>query len=330
MTDSEMCTLGERAPLSVVVLTYNEERNLPPCLASVAGWVREVFVVDSGSTDTTPVVAAQYGAQVFQHAFGSHAAQWNWALRTLPFSCEWALCLDADHRVSPELRDEICELYRESDIAPIPKLSGIDGFFIKRQQIFRGAWIRHGGYDPKYLLKLVRHERAWSDERELADHHLYVTGQSSRLLTYLIEDNQNESDILTWTQKHVAYVRRQAEEEFLRWRDGGGWSIRPSFFGTPDQRTLWLKRLWYRLPLYVRPFLYFSYRYFLRLGLLDGKQGFVFHVLQGFWYRLLVDIVLDDIRRLSGRTPGSIGVPIPLESVPKAVESAGGSGHQVR
>src|SRR3990172_239540 len=97
-----------RAPLTVVVLTYNEERNLPDCLASVTEWVREVFVVDSGSTDRTLEIAAQYRAKVMTHSFESHAKQWNWALRNLSFSSEWALCLDADHRVTPELRDELC------------------------------------------------------------------------------------------------------------------------------------------------------------------------------------------------------------------------------
>ena len=71
----------------------------------------------------------------------------------------------------------------------------------------------------------------------------------------------------------------------------------PSLFGTPDQRILWLKERWYGMPLYVRPFIYFFYRYILRLGFLDGKEGFVFHFLQAFWYRLLVDMNLDDLRR---------------------------------
>lgn len=293
-------------PLAVVVLTHNEERNLADCLGSVVGWAGQVFVVDSGSTDRTLEIVAQYGARVVMHPFEGHAKQWNWALRNLPLSYDWALCLDADHRVTPELRDEICELFgmkykgaRDNQLVmkSDERLQESDGFYIKRRQIFRGRWIRHGGYYPKYLLKLVRHGRAWSDENELLDFRLYVKGPTGTLQQDLIEDNQNELDISFWISKHNRFALLQAQEEMLRRRDGTGWNIKPSLFGTPDQRTLWLKGLWYRMPLYLRPFLYFFYRYILRLGFLDGKQGFVFHFLQGFWYRLLVDIILDDLRR---------------------------------
>lgn len=296
---------GGSTPLSVVVLSYNEERNLLDCLTSVSGWAGEIFVVDSGSTDRTVEIAQQCGAHVATHPFESHAKQWNWALRNLPFSFEWVLCLDADQRVTPELADEIAQLFvREVDRRQpaagagwqAKSLTEVDGFYIKRRQIFRGTWIKHGGYYPKYLLKLVRHERTWSDENELLDCRLYVKGGTKVLQHDLIEDNQNEFDISFWIAKHNRYAALQAQEEMLRSRDGTGWSIRPSLVGTPDQRTLWCKRLWYHLPLYVRPFLYFFYRYFLRLGFLDGKQGFLFHFLQGFWYRLVVDVVLDDLR----------------------------------
>jgi glycosyltransferase involved in cell wall biosynthesis len=293
------CPPDRPAPLSIVVLTYNEEQNLPACLESMAGWAGEIFVVDSGSTDHTIEIAERYGARVVMHSFESHAKQWNWALRSLPFTYEWALCLDADHRVTPKLREEICELFqvRSEDVRRQARLDVVDGFYIKRRQIFRGRWIRHGGYYPKHLLKLVRHEWAWSDEHELLDFRFYVKGEMATLQHDLVEDNQKEFDISFWIAKHNQFAQLQAREELLRQRDGIGWNIRPSLFGTPDQRILWLKRIWYHLPLYVRPYLYFFYRYVLRLGFLDGKQGFLFHFLQGFWYRLLVDVVLDDLRR---------------------------------
>lgn len=317
------------APLAVVVLTHNEEWNIPDCLASISGWAREVFVVDSGSTDRTREIAAQYGAIVVEHPFETHAKQWNWALRNLPISTEWILALDADQRMTPELRNEIIELFnREAEgirgqgkavSGQQSGLDDIDGFYIKRRQIFRGRWIRHGGYYPKYLLKFFRRGRSWSDEGELADHRFYVAGNSVRLGSDLIEDNQNESDILVWMQKHVVYAGRQAKEEFLRRQNNTGWSIRPSMFGTPDQRTLWLKRLWYRMPIYVRPFIYFFYRYFLRLGFLDGRQGLLFHFLQAFWYRIMVDVVLDDLRR--GRGPASGEAAFPAARAPQSLRN---------
>src|SRR5499426_387775 len=137
-----MASVTSPVPLTVVVLTYNEERNLSACLESVAGWAGEIFVVDSGSTDHTVEIAERHGARVVTHSFESHAKQWNWALRYLPFTYEWALCLDADHRVTPELREENRELFQacSEDIRRQARLEAVDGFYIKRRQIFRGKW----------------------------------------------------------------------------------------------------------------------------------------------------------------------------------------------
>jgi glycosyltransferase involved in cell wall biosynthesis len=292
-----------KAPISTVILTSNEELNLGACLDSVAPWVGEIFIVDSGSTDRTIEIAGGRGAKVVTHEFETHAKQWNWALRNLPLSHDWALCLDADHRATPELADEVISLFRpdRSKTAGrrdrVHSPADVDGFYVKRRQVFRDRWIRHGGYYPKYLLKLVRHDRAWCDENELLDARFYVKGTTASLDGDLIEDNRNETDILFWVAKHTRYALLQAREELHRAHHDTGWAVTPSPFGTPDQRTLWLKHRWYRMPLLVRPFLYFFYRYVLRLGFLDGKEGFIFHFLQGFWYRLLVDIKLDELRR---------------------------------
>ncbi len=284
------------APIAVIVLTHNEERNLPACLESVAGWAPEIYVVDSGSTDGTVEIAERYGARVARHPFESHAKQWDWALRNLPVSGEWILALDADQRVTPELRAEIAERV----IGKGASEGGPAGYFIKRRQIFRGRWIRHGGYYPKYLLKLFRRGQAWVDGSELVDHHFHVRGEVAKLRHDLVEDNQNEADISVWVEKHARYATLQALEEFSKAQATVPAGVRASLVGSPDERVRWLKKVWSRLPLYVRPLLYFLYRYVWRLGFLDGKEGFLFHVLQGFWYRLLVDIKLDELRRGRG------------------------------
>lgn len=275
-------------PVTAVVLTLDEEENLPGCLESLSGWAREVFVVDSGSTDSTREIASGYGARVLQHSFETHARQWRWALGKLPPDTEWLLALDADQRVTPRLREELTELF--SGAGP----EGVAGFYVKRRQIFRGQWIRHGGYYPKYLLKLFRRSRVRVDEGDLMDHRFYVDGKTVKLRADIVEDNRKEYDISFWVEKHNQYAIRHAREEWLRRNDPSGWPIAARFFGAPDQRSAWLRGKWYALPLYIRPALYFFYRYVLRFGWLDGKQGFIFHFLQAFWYRLLIDIHLDD------------------------------------
>jgi glycosyltransferase involved in cell wall biosynthesis len=279
---------GPIAVLAVVVLTFQEERNLPDCLASVSGLGGELLVVDSGSTDRTVALAERFGARVLPHPFESHTQQWRWALSQLPAGVDWVLGLDADQRLSPGLRREIEALFR-----PEPP-AGLDGFYLNRRQVFRGRWIRHGGYYPKYLLKLFRPERVRFDELDLTEHHFYPLGRTARLRGDLIEDNQKERDLAFWLEKHIRYARLQAREELLRRRAGRRWQLRPSLFGNADQQTLWLKERWYRLPRYLRPSIYFFYRYLLRLGFLDGPNGFLFHFLQTFWYRVLVDAYLEE------------------------------------
>jgi glycosyltransferase involved in cell wall biosynthesis len=278
-----------RIPLSAVVLTLNEERNIEECLASIAELGTEVFVVDSGSADSTVEIATRLGAKVVTHPFEGHAKQWNWALRNLPIQTEWILALDADHRVTPELRASMTNVLQDGASV------GIDGYYVCRRQVFRGKWIRHGGYYPKHLLKLLRRGKASCDDSELLDFRFYVPGTTAPLAGDLIEDNHNEDRIAFWIAKHNHFSDLQAAEELRRRRTRETWTVEPAFFGSPDQRTLWFKERWYRMPLGFRPFAYFFYRYFLRLGFLDGWQGFVFHFLQGFWYRLIVDLKMREL-----------------------------------
>jgi glycosyltransferase involved in cell wall biosynthesis len=279
----------DRVAVSVVVLAFNEEKNITACLESVRGWVTDVFVVDSGSTDRTVALATACGAAVHRHAFETHARQWTWALASLPFTTEWVLGLDADQRVTDELRESIRRTFASHEVA------GVSGFYVNRRQIFRGRWIRYGGYYPKFLLKLFRRDAVVIDDAELVDHHFSVGGSVGRCAGDLIEDNRNEAEIRVWIEKHNRYARLQAQQELAERAGAGGDPGR--LFGTPDERVRWMKARWRGMPLFVRPCLYFTYRYVIGLGFLDGREGFLFHVLQAFWYRLLVDVNICELRQ---------------------------------
>ncbi len=127
------------------------------------------------------------------------------------------------------------------------------------------------------------------------DTRVYVRGPIGRLKGYLVEDNKKEGSILFYLGKHLRYADAFARDELERRQAAIKWKLTPKLFGSPDERTLWLKAVYYRMPLYLRPWVYFLYRYLFRLGFLDGKEGFIFHFLQAFWFRLVVDIRLEEM-----------------------------------
>jgi len=282
--------MSGKAPLTVLFTTRNEEVNIERSLQSVHGFADQVFVIDSESEDRTVEIARRYADEVhnlpYEHG---RIIPWisQWGLDYPPLRNEWSLILEADQALTPELRAEMAALLARS-----PRE---DGFYIRRRQIFRGKPIRFGGYGSKVLLKLFRRGKGGLDPVE-QDTRVYVNGPVGRLKAPLEEWNKKEGAILFYLQKHLRYAEAFAREEVER-RRGLPWRITPRLFGTPDERVLWLKTRWYRMPLYIRPFLYFIYRYFFLFGFLDGKNGFVFHFLQAFWFRLIVDVRLEELLR---------------------------------
>ena len=277
-------------PVSVILTTRNEAENIERTLQSIAGFVGEIFVVDSESTDATREIAARYATQVvnlpYEHG---KIIPWifQWALDNLPLRHEWVLLLEADQRPDAQMKRALEALFARAHIEE-------DGFYLRRKQVFRGRWIRFGGYGNKWLLKLFRRGRGELDPKE-EDTRVYVRGAIGKLPGYLEEENAKEGRILFYLEKHLRYADAFARDELQRRREGIRWKLEPRFFGTPDQRTLWMKTRYYRTPLYLRPWIYFLYRYFVLLGFLDGKQGFIFHFLQAFWFRLVVDVRLEEL-----------------------------------
>ena len=276
------------ADLTAVILTHDEEENLPACLASLEGWVSAILVIDSGSTDQTTAIAQRAGARVVRHPFQSYPAQWDWVLRELPLRTGWILAFDADFRAPPCLRARI-----EETLPTTP--TQVAGYYLDRRLIFRGRWLRWGGCTQP-MVKLFRTGRASCDSRETPDIRFYVAGEARNLGTYFWEENQKERNLAFWIAKQGRYVPVAAETE-RRWRTHyRGWAIPTAFWGTPDQRKLWKKTLWYRMPRYLRPCFYFAYRYLALGGFLDGWQGLLYHSVQGFWLRWQVDRALGRLR----------------------------------
>jgi glycosyltransferase involved in cell wall biosynthesis len=279
-------------PVTVLVTTRNEELNVERCLRSVHGLADQVFVIDSESTDRTVDIARLYADDVvnlpYEHG---RIIPWifQWGLNNLPIRNDWVLLLEADQAVTEALRHELRTLFARPAILE-------DGFFIRRRMIFRGQSIRFGGYGRKMMLKLFRRVRAELDPLE-QDTRVYVHGPVGRLHAPLEEWNRKEDAILFYLYKHLRYAEAFAREEYERRIGSVPFKGRARLFGNPDERVLWAKSLYYRLPLFLRPGLYFAYRYFLRLGVLDGWNGFIFHFLQAFWFRFVLDLRLSELLR---------------------------------
>ena len=273
---------------SFIIITYNEEIHLPRLLNSIKGLNAETFVLDSGSTDNTLEICQQFGIKVEQHTFENHPKQWHYALSIFPIPTPWVICLDADQIVSDELFAQLHNFKNENYLH-------INSIYFNRKNIFKGKWLKYGGYYPLYLLKMFRYNIGYSDLNENMDHRFIVPGGNVIWKNgHIIEENLKENNISFWIGKHNKYSDLVAEEEIERIIALRKQTIKPKFFGSPDERTALLKKIWWKLPLYFRPILYFTYRMFFKLGFLDGKQGVIFHFLQGFWFRLIVDIKIEE------------------------------------
>ena len=276
--------------ITALILTQNESLHIRRCLENVAPIARRVIVVDSGSTDDTLDICRTLGAEVVTHLWpGNQAEQFNWALDNIPIDTEWILRLDADEYLLPEL---ITELEQRLPSLPL-EVTGVE---LKRRHIFMGRWMKHGVY-PVIILRLFRSGKGRYESR-LMDEHITLTEGRSMVMEHDFCDHSliNLSD---YCRKHVGYAEREAamalDEEYAL--SGESQQLH---LGEQAQRKHRTKSRYYRMPLFLRSFAYFLYRYVLRGGFLEGKEGFLFHFIQGWWYRSLVDAKIYEIKKATG------------------------------
>lgn len=272
--------------VAVVILTYNEEKNIAQALDSVSGWANEIFILDSYSSDRTVEIARRYSCHVSQNKFEDYAKQRNHALDSLPIRSEWVLFLDADEWLPSEIKHEISERLAS---APLE-----NGFALNRRLIWLGRWIRRGYY-PSWILRLFRRGKGRCEDRAVNE-HLLVEGAIGELRhDFIHEDRKGVGD---WIAKHKGYAALEAKELLgssaaLAYRE-----MDARLFGTQAQRKRWLRhKVWNRLPPLIRPFFYFFYRYVLSGGFLDGKEALHYHFLHALWYPMLIDVKYLELRR---------------------------------
>ena len=261
--------------LTVIILTFNEEQHIARAINSVREIAQRIIVVDSGSTDNTCKIASDGGAEILQNPWSNHATQFNWALDQVTSGIDWVLRLYAGEVVTPELASEI-----NRSLGALDK--DVDGVVVSRRITFLSRPIRYGK---------GRCENRWMDE------HIKVDGKSADFHGEIIDDNLNS--LTWWTEKHNSYASREVvdilnlEHHFMPHE-----TVASLKSGQQAGVKRWLKeRVYSRLPGGFRAFVCFIYRYIVRLGFLDGREGRIFHILQGFWYRFLVDAKLHEVRK---------------------------------
>ncbi|WP_171173367.1 glycosyltransferase family 2 protein [Ruegeria sp. HKCCD8929] len=274
-------------PLTAIILTQDEERHIARAIASVATVADRVFVVDSGSIDRTREIAASAGATILSHPWRNYATQFNWALEQLPADTEWVLRLDADEIVTPGLQTEILENL------PVAQ-SEIQGIHVARRMNFLGGPVQWGGVFPIRVLRLFRHGAGHCENRWM-DEHIMVEGPVMAFGGEILDDNLNS--LSWWIDKHNHYASREVVDLLnLEYHFLPHDSVADLRGGQAGAKRWVKERLYARLPSGLRAGAYFLYRYVLRLGFLDGREGRAFHVLQGFWYRYLVDTKLREVK----------------------------------
>lgn len=265
------------ADITAIVLTRNEEQNLPDCLRSLEGFARRVVVVDSGSTDATCAIARRAGADVLEHPFETHARQFNWALDNAGVDTAWCLRLDADERLTPALCAELEALmagHANDDV---------NGIVLQAWLYFMGRRLTHVK-NMKRKLMVFKTGLARVEDRHMDEHTRLLSGRSvdakERFLHYDYKDMTHYIAKLNWyagreVRDYFDHLEGRGQNDGL---DAVNSAVRSRKFG-----------VYYRMPMFLRCWMMFVYSYVFRLGFLDGREGFLYHYMYHRWYRTLVD-----------------------------------------
>lgn len=266
------------ADVTVLILTKNEEMNLPDCLESIKGFAKRIVVVDSGSADKTKEISTAYGADFYFHEFENYARQFNWGIDNTEIKTKWTLRLDADERLTPALCEELENLMKEHDS------DSVNGVTMEAWLYFMGKKIKHGCHNKRKLM-LFKTGIGRIEDRRMDEHTVLSSGTSVYTKERFI--HYDFKDMTHWINKMNWYATREMQD-YYEFMNGNSYEIESNDSITSQTRKKKFG-LYYRFPLFFRCWLLFIYNYIFKLGFLDGKEGFVYHYMYHRWYRTLVD-----------------------------------------
>ena len=280
--------------IAAIVLTKNEEKHIVRCLESIRDICDDIVVVDCFSDDRTVKLAEGLGARVVQHPWKNYATQLNYGIHQCGITADWIWRIDADEYIEGGLGQAVNDFIQTAT-------DDVNGIYVRKRIDFMGKPLMHGGWYPSYHLKVFRRghgdcENRWMDEHiRLFDGRAITIEQGNQV-------DANLNDLTWWTEKHNGYATREMADMLMMeyGLDATAEGVVPKVFGTEEQRKRWLKIKYIKTPLFVRPFINFTLRYIIKGGFLDGKEGFLWHILQGFWYRMLVDAKIFELKKQCG------------------------------
>lgn len=265
--------------LTAIILTFNEEKNIERCISSIQNLADRIVVVDSGSTDQTTQIAKSMGAEIYTNTpFEHYAKQFNWALDNVHIKTKWVYRIDADEVVTPELKEELSSACKEHSN------DDINGFVMRFKVFFLGRFLKYGGMYPFYNLTVFKYGKARYEDRAMGEHLVLTEGRSLDLKNDCLHyDCKNLS---TWINKHNWYATREVLDYYST---KAKMQSDTSLYHEAEKAKKFRDGLYYKLPKFLRARLYYWYRYYLKLGFLDGQAGRVHAFFQAYWYRYLVD-----------------------------------------
>ena len=265
--------------ITAIILTYNEEKHIKRCILSIKKCVKKIIIIDSFSTDKTLEIAKNFKVKIYKHKFINQAKQINWALRKIKFQTSWILRIDADEYFTKELRKKVTTHINTLNYK-------YDGISFNRVIKFLNKEIHYGGTSPHKTLRIWKNKKGrcedvWMDEQ------IIVKGKVFHINQNLIDENLN--DLKWWKLKHRNYAKREAISFLNNKKNKNKFKFIKKLKNVRKRKHL-KEKIYYKLPIFLRPLLFFLYSLTFKLGIITGWQGLVFYYYQTLWFRLLVDI----------------------------------------
>ena len=263
------------ADITAIILTLNEEKNIEECIKSIKSIVKRIVVVDSFSTDKTVEIAKLLGAEVWQHEFVNQAQQFIWAIENISIDTTWVFRIDADERLTEKSATELEKLTAEHET------DDVNGIIVRFEVNFMGKALRHGGIYPFRKLLVFKHGKAHMENRNMDEHIVLDEGKSVEMKSDCM--HQDFKSLYAWIEKHNKYSDREVLDYLNREEAQSNNALSK---GAKFKRFVKFK-IYYKLPMGMRAHLYYWYRYYFKLGFLDGKEGKIFAFLQALTITLL-------------------------------------------